>query len=146
MRRIIKNLLRVARLDDLTCVHYGDTIGNARNDAKVVGDQHETHVEFFLQIGEQQQYLRLNRYIEGGGGFVGNQQIRIAHQGHGDHDTLAEPPGELVRVLGKTARRRCDAHLLEQKHGALTGFARTRLAMALEHFFELVTDGVGWVQ
>ena len=44
------------------------------------------------------QDLGLRRHVEGGGGLVGDEDFGRTRKRHGDHDTLAHPAGELVRV------------------------------------------------
>ena len=41
----------------------------------------------------------LDGHIQGRRGLVGDQQLRLAGQGHGDHHPLAQPAGQLVWVL-----------------------------------------------
>jgi hypothetical protein len=57
--------------------------------------------------------LRLHGHIERRRGFVGDQQLRIAHQRHRDHDPLAQAAGELMRILAEPHSRRGDAHALQ---------------------------------
>ena len=59
-------------LDDLAGVHHGETIAHAGDDAEVVGDQQDGDVEAALEIGEVED-LRLDRDVEGGGRFVGDE-------------------------------------------------------------------------
>ena len=63
------------------------------------------HAEFALQVGEQMQDLRLDRDVERRRRLVGDDQRRAAHQRHRDHHALAQPAGELVRILARGARR-----------------------------------------
>jgi len=44
-------------------------------------------------------YLCLDRYIEGGRWFVGDQNARIAAEAHGDHHALAHATGELMWIV-----------------------------------------------
>ena len=43
------------------------------------------------------QDLRLNRYVERGGGLVGNHQIGLVQHGNGNHHALPHAARELVR-------------------------------------------------
>jgi hypothetical protein len=47
--------------------------------------------------------LGLDGDVERGGGLVGDEQARVAGEGHGDHDALALAAGELVGVFGEQA-------------------------------------------
>ena len=51
-----------------------------------------------LQLAHQVEDLRLDGHIQRGGGLVGDQDLWIARQRHGDHDALAHAAGELVRI------------------------------------------------
>ena len=53
-----------------------------------------------LAAGEQRQHLGLHGDVEGGRRLVGDDELRAAGHGHGDHGALAHAAGELVRVLG----------------------------------------------
>ena len=73
-------------------------MGNAAHQIQVVADQQQRHAQAFLQFLEQQQDLALHRDVERGGWLVGNQQLRLVGQGHGNHHPLALTAGELVRL------------------------------------------------
>ena len=45
------------------------------------------------------QDLGLDRDVEGGGRLVGDEQLRVAGERHGDHHPLPHAAGELVRVV-----------------------------------------------
>ena len=79
-------------LDHFAGIHHRDAIGDARDDAEVMGDQENSKAEFALQRREQPQDLRLYGDVERGGRLVGDQQFGIAHQRHRDHDALTKPP------------------------------------------------------
>ena len=59
-----------------------------------------------LQLGKQAQDLRLHRDVERRRRLVGDQQLRLAQQRHGDHHALAQPAGKLVRELAQPHRLR----------------------------------------
>ena len=103
-----------AALDHLAGIHHRDAVGDARDDAEIVGDQDHRHAELALQVGEQTQDLRLDRDVERGRRLVGDDQVGIAHQRHRDHHALAQPARELMRILAEPARGGGDADLLEQ--------------------------------
>ena len=52
-----------------------------------------------LQLAQQVEDLRLDRHVERGRRLVGDQQLRLAGQRHGDHHALAHAAGELVRIV-----------------------------------------------
>ena len=84
-----------------------------------MSDQHDGGIEFGLQVADQVEDLRLNGHVESGGRFVGDEQIGIARQGHGDHGPLPHPARELVRVGVDAAVWLWDSHPAEQVDGVL---------------------------
>ena len=54
-------------------------------------------LEFLLQVLQQLENLCLDGHVQGGGRFVGNQQLRRTGERHGDHDALALATGQHVR-------------------------------------------------
>ena len=54
---------------------------------------------------DQLQDLRLDRHVQGGRGFVRQDELRVARQRYGDHDALAHPAGELVRIVLESLAR-----------------------------------------
>ena len=51
------------------------------------------------------QDLRLHGDVERGGRLVGDQQVRLVGERHRDHDALALPAGELMRIAREPAFR-----------------------------------------
>ena len=49
-------------------------------------------------VVEQVEDLRLDGDVESRGRLVGDEQLRLAGQGHGDHHPLAQAAGELVGI------------------------------------------------
>ena len=92
-----------------------------------------------LQLLEQVKDLALDGDIERGRRFVGDQQLRVAGERHGDHDALAHAAGKLVRIGAQRACGRRNAHEVEQldcARCALRRGSRLRcLRIALHHLF-----------
>ena len=76
MARVGEHVCRRAILDDLAGIHDGHPVGDARDHAEVVRDQHHRDAELALQICQQPQDLRLDGDVERGGRLVGDQQLR----------------------------------------------------------------------
>lgn len=72
--------------------HHQHPVGNLRHHAHVVSNEDHPHLHLPLQHADQLQDLRLNGDVEGGGGFIGNQQRRFAGERHGDHHRWRMPP------------------------------------------------------
>ena len=112
-----EDLLGGALLDDLASVHDGDGVCHLGHEGEVVGDEDHREAELLAQLVEQVDDLLLHGHVEGGGGLVGDDQLRVAGQGHGDEHALALAAGQLVRV-GLQRALRIEAHELEQFLGA----------------------------
>ena len=102
-------------------VHHQDLIGDMPDHRQVVGDEHVGGVEFLLQIHEQVEHLCLNRYVEGGGRFVGHQHLGLQHHGARQGDPLALATREHVRVA--MVMLRAQTHLLHHRLHFIAAFA-----------------------
>ena len=60
---------------------------------------------------KQLQDLRLHRDVERRGRLVGDQQIGLVGERHGDHHALALAAGKLVRIAAEPALRLGNADL-----------------------------------
>jgi hypothetical protein len=98
-----------------------------------------------LQRAHQLQDLGLDGDVQRGGRFVGDQQLRLAGQRHGDHHALAHAAGQLVRVFVEALLGRRDAHLPQHLDGAFPGLRRAERGGAAG-LDDLLADGEGRVQ
>ena len=145
VRLPFKHRLHRAALHHPARVHHGHGVAELGHHTQVVGDEHDGGVELLLQLAHQFQNLGLDGHIQGGGGFVGQQQFRLSHQGHGNDDALLHTAGKLVGEAPLPLRR--DAH---QGHhlihpGRFFGFGHLR-KVQVQHLQNLVTHGMGGVQ
>ena len=81
---------RGALLHHLTRVHDGDFVCQAADECQVVGHKDHGKTEFLTQVVEQLHNLVLHGHVESSGGFVGDEQPRIAGQRHGDEYALTD--------------------------------------------------------
>ena len=72
-----------------------------------------------LQVLQQLEDLRLHGDVERGGRLVGDQEIGLVGERHGDHHALALAAGKLVRIGAEPLRGIGDADLVEQFDDAL---------------------------
>ncbi len=114
-----EHLARRRLLDDPAGVHREHPVGDLGDDAEIVGDEHHRRAVLALETGEQVEQLRLHGDVEGGGRFVGDQQLGPQGQGHRQHHPLAHAAGELVGVVVDSSGRIGDADLVEQGDGPL---------------------------
>ncbi len=82
----------------LAGVHDADVIGDLGDHGDVVGDVDDRHPQLGLDLLELLEDLVLDDHVEGGGRFVGDDQLGVARQRHGDGGPLSHSAGELVRV------------------------------------------------
>ena len=134
-----------AGLDDLARVHHHHPVGHLGDDAEVVGDQHQPEAHLLLQLPEQLQHLGLHGDVERGGRLVGDDDVGLHRQRHGDHHPLALAAGELVRILGARALGLGDADAAHQLERALLGLAPGQ-AVHAHHLLELPADAIDRVQ
>src|SRR5215472_8587137 len=92
-----EELALVGELDDLAEIHDRDAVADVLDHREVVSDKQVGKPELALQVGEQVDYLRLHRDIEGGHRLVADDQARVESQRPGDADALALAARELVR-------------------------------------------------
>ncbi len=75
----------------------------------------EAHAALGHEVVEDRQDLHLDGDVEGRGRLVGDQQVGLGDQHHGDHDALAHAARDLVRIEAEDALGVADADGLE--HG-----------------------------
>lgn len=88
MLGVAEQCITVGLLDDLALLHHADPVGNALDQVEVVADQQQRHAQACLQGLEQLEDLQLHGDVQRRGRFVGDQQVRLVGQGHGNHHTL----------------------------------------------------------
>lgn len=135
---------RVGELDDLAEVHDGDAVGDVPYDAEVVGDEDVREPELVLEVGEEVEHLGLDGDVEGGDGFVGDDQSGAGREGSGDADALALPAGELVGVAVEVGGGQ--AHDLEELGDAVAYRACAALPVDLERLGDDVAGASAGVQ
>src|SRR5256886_2905180 len=90
---------RLADLHDLAAIHDGDLVARLCHHGQIVGDQDHGQVELPPQPLEELEDLRLDHHVQRGHGLVRDDELRVAGQGHRDHDPLTHAAGELVRII-----------------------------------------------
>ena len=100
MQRLARTDLAHAGLLHLAAgIHHHNALRHLGHHAKVVRDQHDRRAKPRLQLAHQVEDLQLDRHVQRRRRLVGDQQLRVAGQRHGDHHPLAHPARELVRIL-----------------------------------------------
>ena len=146
MLRRGEDIVRRAALDDLAIGHHAHPVRHLAHDAEIVGDEQHRHVEFRFELEQQVEDLRLDGHVERGGRLIGDQQVRLVGERHGDHHPLPLAARELMRIGVEAAFRVLDADLVEEIEHARLRCAVRQTAMDLEHLADLLLDGVKRVE
>lgn len=141
----VEDVLDRALLDDFTAEHYEDAVGDILDDAEVVSDEDEAHAEAAAEFGEELHDLFLDGDVEGGGGFVSDEELGAATEGHGDHDALLHAAGEFVGIGAEAFFGFRDADLA-QPGDDLSVLVFNFGSMKGEGFGELGADGEDGVE
>ena len=92
------------------------------------------------EVAHQVEDLGLDRDVERGRRLVGDEQLRLAGEGHRDHHPLGHAARHLVRERLEPPLRVGDADHLQQLEGALAGRPALHLAVELEDLADLAAD------
>ena len=136
----LENVGLGAEFDQVAGVHDSDAIGYVRNDGEIVRDKKHRQSEFVAKVVEQVEDLLLDGDIEGGGGFVGDEELRAVDDGHGDHDALAHASGKLVRIAAGTLLRIGDGNVAHAFDRLAPCFGFRDAVMSEDGFGDLVAD------
>ncbi len=144
--RVGEDLTRRSGLDDLALGHDADPVGDLAHDAEVMRDEQHRHADLAFEPGQQLQDLRLHGDVQRRRRLVGDQKLGFVGQRHGDHDALALPAGELVRIGVEPLFRVTDADLLEEFQRPRPRRLLAHAAMQLQDFHHLLRDRVQRVE
>ena len=100
------------------------------------------HAEPRLELLQQLEDLRLDGDVERGGRLVGDQEVGLVGERHGDHHALALAARELMRIALEPARRIGNADLAEQLDDARARGRSLDAAVQLENLADLLLDRV----
>ena len=143
---VVEDLVGGAALAHTAAVHHDDLIAHGGDDAQVVGDHDDGHAQLFLQFLHQFQDLRLDGHVQSGGGLVGDEDVGLAGQGHGDHHALPHAAGQLIGILLHALGGLVHAHQGEHLDGAGLGLGALFVRVQTDGLFQLVADGEHRVQ
>ena len=116
-------------------------MGDTGHNADIVTDEDHRQTTFRLQAGKNIQDLRLNRDVKGSGWLIGNDDFRIANEGHGDDNTLAQTTGELVRIDIQPLFRAGHTDTVEQCCCTVSRLGQRGAAMAQIRLGQLTANG-----
>ena len=93
-----------------------------------------------MKLFDQLENLRLHGDIERGGRLVGDEQLRLGDERHGNHHALPHAAGEFVRVAADALGRAGHADIFERLDGALHGSRAIQFVVEQERLDELLLD------
>ena len=105
-----------------------------------MGDEQHRRAVIALQVADQGQDLLLRGDVERGGGLVGDQELRLQHQRHRDHDALPLAAGKVVRIEAKmrsTSGRRTCSIMSRMRFVARRG---VEIGVGAQHLVDLAAD------
>ena len=109
-------------------------------------DKHQCHGVLGHQLLQQIKDALLHGHIQCGGGFIGHQQVGAAGQCHGNHDALALPARELMRIFIQPLCGLGNAYALQQLGGAGAGLGAAQAHMQAQRLCHLTANAVHGVQ
>jgi len=98
---VAEDLGGFAELFEAAGAHDGDAGGELSDDGEAVGDEEAGEAEFGLELLEEEKDLSADGDVEGGDGFIGNDEARAEDERAGDADALALAAGEFVGEAGE---------------------------------------------
>ena len=139
-----KHLFGPALLDDAAQIHHQHTVAETAHDQQVMADEQHRQAKLGPQIREEPDDLRLDRDVQRGDRFIGDQEVGRGRQGPGNANPLALAAREFVREA--RGMRRIEPHLNQQRREP--GGAATRVAHGVDRqsVGDLGTHPPPWVQ
>ncbi len=143
---VSEDLPRLSLLDDAPVLHHAHPLGHALDDAEVVRDQQHRHAHALLQLAQQLEDLRLDGDVERRGGLVGDEEVRLVGERHGDHHALALAARELMGVGAEALLGLLDADHVQQLQRALARRRRRHALVQDQRLTDLLRNRVQWVE
>ena len=109
---------------------------------QIMSDEEKRHIELFLELSQQFQNLGLDRNVEGGCRFVGDEKVRFVGKGHGDHDPLLLTARELVGKRVETIHGLRKSHETEEFHNPIPRLFSTHILVDEKDLDDLPFDAV----
>ena len=101
-----------------------------------MGDEEHREAPLRLEASEKLEDSGLEGGVESGRGLIGDDELGIAGDGHGDEDALLHPSAELVGIVLRALSRLGNAHLGEELDGPRAGSAAAEAEMSSERLGE----------
>ena len=95
-------------------------------------NQYVRKLEFFLQLTEQFQYLRLRKHVDGGCRLIQHHQLGVRCKRAGDCDALPLSAGKFMRIF--VCIIPAEAYHLQQLHNARKTLLSMQLLICIQRF------------
>ena len=137
-----EDLFNGALFDDFACLHHADLLRYLAHNPEIVRDEQQRHAKPALKVAQQLDDLCLHGDVERRGRLVGDEQIGLISERHGDHDALTLAAGKLMRIAAKPALRVGNADLREHLDRPRARSGAGESAVKEQDFADLLFDGV----
>lgn len=144
--RVGEEFLHRGAFDHAAGIHDPHGITVLRDDAEVVRDEQGGRAKLCAQLAQEGEHLVLHGDIQRGGGFIRDDELGPAGEGHGDERALAHAAGKGVRVLADAFARGGKVHVLQQADGFFPRGLVADLAVKHEHLGYLVANALHGVE
>lgn len=121
-----------------------DGIAPIGDQSEIMRCHEESHLSFFDDAGDEVHHIGLGCDVEGGGGFVGDEEFRVSGETHGDVDPLTHAAAQFTRVGAQKGFRVGEVDGCEEFDEGVAG--RRAFSVALGGFFELFFDSHDGIQ
>src|SRR5688572_14211217 len=118
MARIAEDVAHRALLDHFARIHDGHALAQFGDGAQMMRDEQDRAADVALQFPYQADDLDLERRIERRRRLIGDEEIGLGQERHGDADALTHAARELMWIMVEALLRIGHAHLLQELYGA----------------------------
>jgi hypothetical protein len=141
MQWLLEQSIDIGLLDPFPRIHHDDPVGGLGYDREVMRDQDDGRPELLLQGEHEIEDLCLDGDIQRGRRFIGNEDLGIARQRHGNHRALTHAAGQLMRIFVGALRRVGHADAAQHLHGLFPRRRFRQVLMKLHRLADLSADG-----
>ena len=101
MLRLLRDLLRIADLNQPSAIHHRNTSGEIAHHRHGVRNKEIRQAKLALQLGQQVDDLRSHADVERGNRLICDDELRTQRQRPRDPDALPLPAAEFMRKPGQ---------------------------------------------
>ena len=132
--------------DNAAGIHNIHHIADLMDYREVVGDENNGNAKALLLVFDQVEDLLLDRDVQSRGGFIGNEELGLGDEGHGDHDALPHAAGEFVRILVHPAGGVRDAYFFQGGDAFLPSGFFVQSLMQAQRLYQLGAYPEKWIK